>query len=117
MPSSVVILRNEKSRQPASQCKSSILTIFIGVPFQSKPIEPGHHVVKDRGLLAFIEVSDGVPECPVYQRLRTIIMDFQSDPVNLRNTPLCLNPASTSKVTTHLMTADTTTRPERAAEA
>jgi hypothetical protein len=37
MPSSVVILRNEKSRQPASQCKSSILTIFIGVPFQSKP--------------------------------------------------------------------------------
>jgi hypothetical protein len=33
MPSSVVILRNEKSRQPASQCKSSILTIFIGVPF------------------------------------------------------------------------------------
>jgi hypothetical protein len=60
MPSSVVILRNEKSRQPASQCKSSILTIFIGVPFQSKRIEPGCRVVKDRGLLAFIEVSDGI---------------------------------------------------------
>jgi hypothetical protein len=40
MPSSVVILRNEKSRQPASQCKSSMLTIFIAVPFQSTVI-PG----------------------------------------------------------------------------
>src|SRR5438309_3926136 len=31
IPSSVVILRNELTRQPASQCRSSILTIFIGV--------------------------------------------------------------------------------------
>src|ERR1700745_3573662 len=31
MPSSVVILRKELTRQPASQCRSSILTIFIGV--------------------------------------------------------------------------------------
>src|SRR5690348_13608697 len=29
MPSSVVTLRNELTRQPTSQCKSSILTIFI----------------------------------------------------------------------------------------
>src|SRR6185437_975380 len=29
MPSSVVILMKEKSRQPASQCRSSILTIFM----------------------------------------------------------------------------------------
>src|SRR6266436_4488537 len=29
MPSSVVILRKELTRQPASQCSSSILTIFI----------------------------------------------------------------------------------------
>ena len=29
MPSSVVILRNELTRQPASQCRSSILVIFI----------------------------------------------------------------------------------------
>src|SRR5580700_11027224 len=29
IPSSVVIFRNELTRQPASQCKSSILTIFI----------------------------------------------------------------------------------------
>jgi hypothetical protein len=32
MPSSVVILRNELTRQPASQCRSSTLTIFIGCP-------------------------------------------------------------------------------------
>src|SRR5215208_1580929 len=31
MPSSVVILRNELARHPASQCRSSILTIFIGL--------------------------------------------------------------------------------------
>jgi hypothetical protein len=30
MPSSVVSLRNELTRQPASQCRSSTLTIFIG---------------------------------------------------------------------------------------
>src|SRR5208282_5115336 len=30
IPSSVVILRNELTRQPASQCRSSTLTIFIG---------------------------------------------------------------------------------------
>src|SRR6266542_3691249 len=29
MPSSVVILRNELARHPASQCRSSILVIFI----------------------------------------------------------------------------------------
>src|SRR5215831_9048495 len=29
IPSSVVILRNELTRQPASQCRSSTLTIFI----------------------------------------------------------------------------------------
>jgi hypothetical protein len=91
------------------------LTIFIAVPFQSRPIEPDRRVVKDRGLFAFIEVSDGIPACPVYQRLRTFIMDFQSDPAN--NTPLCLNPAPTSKMTTHLMTADSTPRLERPAEA
>src|SRR4051794_29374990 len=68
MPSSVVILRNEKSRQPASQCKSSILTIFIGVPFQaakSKPINPCRRVVKDRGLFAFGEISYRIPEGPI----------------------------------------------------
>src|SRR5438132_14181213 len=32
MPSSVVILRNEFTRQPASQCRSSTLTIFIDRP-------------------------------------------------------------------------------------
>src|SRR5215472_12328211 len=31
IPSSVVILRNELTRQPASQCRSSTLTIFIGI--------------------------------------------------------------------------------------
>src|SRR5712671_2239771 len=31
MPSSVVIFRKELTRQPASQCRSSILVIFIGV--------------------------------------------------------------------------------------
>src|SRR6266446_4952324 len=31
IPSSVVILRNELARHPASQCRSSTLTIFIGV--------------------------------------------------------------------------------------
>src|SRR3989442_12482926 len=32
MPSSVVIFTKELTRQPASQCRSSILTIFIVIP-------------------------------------------------------------------------------------
>src|SRR3954470_22406195 len=37
MPSSVLTLRNELTRQPASQCRSSTLTIFIGLPSQETP--------------------------------------------------------------------------------
>src|SRR5436853_6417690 len=39
IPSSVVILRNELTRQPASQCRSSTLTIFMRVsPKLSRPV-------------------------------------------------------------------------------
>src|SRR5215471_18152821 len=40
IPSSVVTLRNELTRQPASQCRSSTLTIFIGVSSRPTGGEP-----------------------------------------------------------------------------
>src|SRR5579862_6791640 len=42
-PSSVVILRNELTRQPASQCRSSILTIFIAVVLTASTREMPRH--------------------------------------------------------------------------
>src|SRR6516225_270519 len=54
MPSSVVTLRNEFVRQPASQCRSSTLTIFIGILLENAvqvirrlPIVPGRALVGD----------------------------------------------------------------------
>src|SRR3974390_170601 len=55
IPSSVVILRNELTRQPASQCRSSTLTIFIGILLDNAlqvirrpPIVPGCYPLRGR---------------------------------------------------------------------
>src|SRR5947207_11984042 len=40
MPSSVVIFRKELTRQPASQCRSSILTIFTDISPGKLPTSP-----------------------------------------------------------------------------
>src|SRR5258708_15415987 len=76
MPSSVVISRKELTRQPASQCRSSILVIFIAVSSATsrrlvklREVEPvaervghRHHSrapfrTLDRGFVIFIRVS------------------------------------------------------------
>src|SRR3954454_18733681 len=62
-PSSVVIFRKEKLRQPASACRSSILAIFMAVPpdcscRQATRIAPrGNHA--DRGSLWGVGQDDG----------------------------------------------------------
>src|SRR6516165_1108932 len=60
MPSSVVILRNELTRQPASQCRSSTLTIFIGnlldkcrSRYQRGTDRPRFHRMPDEGASGF----------------------------------------------------------------
>jgi cyclohexanone monooxygenase len=80
----------------------------MGVPFQSKPIEPSHRVVKDRGLLAFIHARPSWIDD--FERISL----WTSASFRLPSEKL-LN-AATSQEITQAMTADTTTRPERPAE-
>src|SRR6516165_9110804 len=54
MPSSVVIFRNELTRQPASQCRSSTLTIFIGIL-----LDNANHVIRQPPI---------IPDCCLWRR-------------------------------------------------
>src|SRR5262249_25198148 len=58
MPSSVVILRNELTRQPASQCRSSTLTIFIGTL-----LDNSGHVIRGMPILPSRIDLTGEPGC------------------------------------------------------
>src|SRR5580704_6586254 len=75
MPSSVVTFRKELTRQPASQCRSSILTIFTEFSSREKHPSPHPNPLRPQGRRGSLGSADvpsppfrGEREGPIAQR-------------------------------------------------